>query len=125
MASNLEIQSLSRLAVTDLVLGVSFWKEVMRMDELMEFLAYYARHVHSKRYYRSVLLNNPGSTFMDIITTSDIAYTISLIKNSREVWMEQIHNVGVKNANDEMDGGGTHGGETQEDQKIKATVHFR
>jgi hypothetical protein len=68
------------------------------MPELMEFLAYYARLVHSNRYYRSVLLNNPGATFMDIITASDIACAITLVKNNLHVWTQQYEN--AKNQND-------------------------
>ena len=61
----------------DLAKGVTFWKAEVRMDELCEFLAYYARQVHSKRYYHSALLTNPGATFLDIITASDVAYAVS------------------------------------------------
>ena len=69
------------------------------MPELMEFLAYYTtRLIHSNRYYRSVLLNNPGATFMDIITASDIAYAITLVKNNLHVWTQQYEN--AKNEND-------------------------
>ena len=74
----------------DLAKGVTFWKAEVRMDELCEFLAYYARQVHSKRYYHSALLTNPGATFLDIITASDVAYAVSLIKNGRLVWIDQL-----------------------------------
>ena len=87
----------------DLAKGVGFWKKEMRMDELCEFLAYYARQVHSKRYYRSALLNNPGATFLDVITASDVAYAISLIKNGRLVWIEQLRKAKSKTNGDEMD----------------------
>ncbi len=43
----------------DLAKSVTFWKTEVRMDELCEFLAYYARHVHSKRYFSGALLSNP------------------------------------------------------------------
>ena len=73
-----------------------------KMGELMEFLVYYARLVHSNRYYRSVLLNNPGATFMDIITASDIAYMITLIKNSQHVWTQQLENAGKDRKEEEV-----------------------
>lgn len=87
----------------DIAKGVPFWKTELRMDELCEFLAYYARQVHSKRYYRSALLANPGSTFLDIITASDVAYAVSLIKNGRLVWLDQLHTGKGKHNGDEMD----------------------
>ena len=86
----------------DLAKGVPFWKSNMRMNELCEFLAYYARQVHSKRYYRTVLVNNPGATFLDVITASDVAYAISLIKNGRLVWIEQLHKAKSNHNGDEM-----------------------
>ena len=67
------------------------------MAELMKFLAYYARLVHSNRYYHSVLLNNPGVTFMDIITASDVAYTITLMENNHHVWTQQFENSTIDN----------------------------
>ena len=82
----------------DLAKGVPFYMSSNAMPELMEFLAYYARLIHSNRYYRSVLLNNPGATFMDIITASDIACAITLVKNNLHVWTQQYEN--AKNEND-------------------------
>ena len=76
------------LFVNDLAKGVAFWRVENRMGELMEFLGYYTRHANSNQYYRSVLVSNPGSTFMDIITASDIAYTITLVKNGELVWLQ-------------------------------------
>ena len=87
----------------DLAKGVPFYMGSNAMSELMEFLAYYARLVHSNRYYRSVLLNNPGTTFMDIITASDIAYAITLVKNNLHVWTQQYEN--AKNEKDKEKNG--------------------
>jgi len=53
----------------------------------MEFLSCYVRNVHADRYLKNLLLNNPGYTYLDIITPSDIAYVISLIKNSAHLWL--------------------------------------
>ena len=54
--------------------GVLYWHENDKMDDLMEFLVRYVRHIHSDRYYKQVLIKNPDATFLDIITPSDIAY---------------------------------------------------
>ena len=58
------------------------------MDELMEFLASYVRVVHADRYYKNLLVKNRGSSYLDIITASDIAYVVSLIKNNDAVWLK-------------------------------------
>lgn len=55
-------------------------------DELMSFLSYYVRTMHSDRYFKQVLMMNPGATYLYIITPSDIAYAVVLVKNSRKVW---------------------------------------
>ena len=87
----------------DLAKGVTFWTVQKRMDELCEFLAYYARQVHSKRYYRSALVTNPGATFLDIITASDVAYAVSLIKNGRLVWIDQLRRSKAQHNGDETE----------------------
>jgi len=65
-----------------------YFKDNTRLDELMEFLAGYVRVVHANRYYKSLLIKNPGSSYLDIITASDVAYIVSLISNSDKVWLE-------------------------------------
>ena len=61
---------------------VMHWHRNKKMDELMDFLSRYVRNVHADCYFRKLLLNSPGCTFLDIITPSDIDYVISVIKNS-------------------------------------------
>ena len=69
--------------------GVSYFTREGRMNELMEFLAGFVRLVHADRYYKSLLIKNRGSSYLDIITASDIAYIVSLIKNSDNVWLKR------------------------------------
>ena len=71
----------------ELSLGVMYFKENGRLDELMEFLAGYVRVVHAKRYYKSLLIKNCGSSYLDIITASDVAYIVSLFNNNEQVWV--------------------------------------
>ena len=66
--------------------GVLYWHENDMMDDLMEFLVRYVRHIHSDRYYRTLLIKNVGATFLDIITPSDIAYVVALVKNGADMW---------------------------------------
>ena len=67
--------------------GVLYWHENDKMDDLMEFLVRYVRHIHSDRYYRMLLIENLGTTFLDIITPSDIAYVVALMKKGAHMWM--------------------------------------
>jgi len=80
----------------DYCTGVMFFHDHGRMDELMQFLASFVRVVHADRYYKNLLIKNRGSSFLDIITASDIAYVVSLIKNSDCVWLK------MRNADGEL-----------------------
>ena len=55
---------------------------------MYSFLAKYVRKTHSDCEIKQELKNNEGMSFVDMITPSniDIAFVISVIKNSREVW---------------------------------------
>ncbi len=59
-------------------------------DGLYDFFARYVRRVHSDDFIRKTLLKNPKTSFIDIIGPSDIAYVISIIKNSGEVWDQDV-----------------------------------
>jgi hypothetical protein len=64
------------------------------MENLMAFLIVYARKVHNDRYFVNMLVNNPGHSYLDILTPSDIAYTATVLQNSGKVWMEKANNDG-------------------------------
>ena len=78
----------------DYCTGVMFFHNHRQMDELMEFLASFVRLVHADRYYKNLLIKNRGSLFLDIITASDIAYAVSLIKNSDSYWLKMQNDDG-------------------------------
>ena len=59
-------------------------------DGVYDFFARYVRRVHSDDFIRKTLLKNPQTSFVDIIGPSDISYIISIIKNSREVWDQNM-----------------------------------
>jgi hypothetical protein len=54
------------------------------------FLAKYVQKAHSDSAIKKELKNNEGLLFIDIITPSDIAFVISVIKNNWEVWDQKI-----------------------------------
>ena len=58
------------------------------MNQLCEFLARYVRKLHSDRYLKNILRQNIGTSFLDIIGPNNVAYVISLLKNSKEVWLQ-------------------------------------
>jgi len=62
---------------------------------IYDFLARYVRKVHSDRHIKNTLSSSPGMSFLDIIGPSDIAYIITVLKNSKEVW---LHNTADKSA---------------------------
>ncbi len=75
-------------AIDDLSNRVMHWhKNKKIMDELMDFLSHYVPNADC--YFRKLLINNPGCTYLHIITPSNIAYTISLIKNSAHFWLQK------------------------------------
>jgi hypothetical protein len=48
------------------------------------------RKVYSDSDIKTDLKNNEGSSFIDKITPNDIAFVISVFKNGREVWDQNI-----------------------------------
>ena len=59
-----------------------------KMEDVCEFLARYVRKLHADRYLKNVINSEPGVSFLDIIGPSDIAYVITLVKNSKLVWLQ-------------------------------------
>ena len=59
-------------------------------DGLYDFFARYVQWVHSNDFIRKALLKNPKTSFVDIIGPNDIAYVISIIRNSGEVWDQDV-----------------------------------
>ncbi len=55
-----------------------------------KFFARYVRKVYSDSDIKTDLKNNEGSSFIDKITPSDIAFVISVLKNGRDVWGQNI-----------------------------------
>ena len=74
--------------------GLGYFHEGDHMDELMGFLVVYVRKVHCDRYFVNLLVNNPGKSYLDIVTPSDIAFASTLLKNSGAVWKDKASNNG-------------------------------
>ena len=69
-----------------------------KIDGIFDFLARYVRKVHTDEFIRKGLRLTPGMSFLDVIGPNDIAYVIALVKNSREMWDQDIrlHQSGQK-----------------------------
>ncbi len=66
------------------------FQSTQEKEILYLFLAKYVQKVHSDSAIKSELKHNEGLLFIDIITPSNIAFVISVIENSREVWDQKI-----------------------------------
>ncbi len=71
--------------------GIQVFHQANNLDALMEFLARYVRKVHADKFLKRKLIEEPGRSFLDLISASDIAYVICLVKNSGEVWNQTLH----------------------------------
>jgi hypothetical protein len=59
-------------------------------DRVYDYLGRYVRRVHSNQFICMVLKVTPQASYVDIIGPSDIAYVIAIIKNSSEMWDQDI-----------------------------------
>lgn len=74
--------------------GVGYYSDNEELHTLMEFLARYVRVVHCNRFFKNKLFLNKGRSYVEILTPSDIAFAICLLKNSLEMWKHKIANDG-------------------------------
>ena len=72
-------------------------EEKSKIDRIFDFLARYVRKVHSDDFIRKGLKGNPGNSFLDFIGPNNIAYVIALVKNSQDMWDQDIrlHQLGA------------------------------
>jgi hypothetical protein len=73
---------------------VGYLADNEELDTLMEFLARYVRVVHCNRFFMNKLFLNKGKSYVEILTPSDIAYAICLLKNGIAMWRHKIANNG-------------------------------
>ena len=57
------------------------------LTQIYDFFARYVRKLHSDRHIKNTLASNPGTSFLEMIGPSDMAYVICMLKNSMKVWM--------------------------------------
>jgi hypothetical protein len=60
------------------------------IDQIFNLIARYVWKVYSDEHICKVICYNAGRSFLDIIGPSDIAYIVSIIKNSKGMWDQDI-----------------------------------
>jgi hypothetical protein len=60
------------------------------LDQIFNLIARYVWKVHSYEHICKVIHYSSGRSFLDIIGPSDIAYIVSIIKNSTGLWDQDI-----------------------------------
>ncbi len=60
------------------------------LDQIFNLIAKYLWKVHSDEHIRKVIHYSAGRSFLNIIGPSDIAYIVSIIKNSKGMWDQDI-----------------------------------
>jgi hypothetical protein len=60
------------------------------LDQIFNLVARYVRKVHADEHIRKAIRYSVGRNFLDVIGPSDIAYIISMIKNSKGMWDHDI-----------------------------------
>ena len=61
-----------------------------KIDGIFDFFAGYVWKVHSDEFIHKGLRVNPGTSFINIIGPNDIANVTALVKNSQEMWDQDI-----------------------------------
>jgi hypothetical protein len=59
-------------------------------DEFYFFIAHYVRKVFPDNKIVQYLRLSEGASFLDLISISDIAYVLTIVKNGRDMWDERI-----------------------------------
>ncbi len=60
------------------------------LNQVFNLIARYVQKVHSDEHIRKVIHHNAEISFLNIIGPSDIAYIVSVIKNSKGKWDQDI-----------------------------------
>ncbi len=73
--------------------GVDGVKTIIKENntpDLFDFLGRHARKTHTDDLILKKLRGSPGISYLDVIRSSDIAYVITLMKNAREIWDQDL-----------------------------------
>ena len=71
-----------------------------QMEHSLQFLDKYVSHAVGNHYFLQWSKLNRSKTFLDKVSASDIAYTILVYENTKEVWEEEVQ-IKARYKNDE------------------------
>jgi hypothetical protein len=60
------------------------------LNQIFNLIARYVRKVHSDEHIHKLIRYSAGRSFLNIIGPSDIAHIVSMIKNSKGMWDQDI-----------------------------------
>jgi hypothetical protein len=60
------------------------------LDQIFNLITRYVWKVHSDEHIRKVIRYSAGRSFLDVIGQSDIAYIVLIIKNSKDMWNQDM-----------------------------------
>jgi hypothetical protein len=60
------------------------------LNQIFNLYARCVQKVHSVVFIRKCLRYAPGRSYLDVIGPSDIAYIVSIIKNSKDMWGQDL-----------------------------------
>ncbi len=66
--------------------GFKKYMELKIEKTVFEFMCTYVRRIKPNVKWKKLMTNNPGSPFFCMVTPSDIAYVLAIIKNGKELW---------------------------------------
>ncbi len=66
--------------------GVKIEQGVVMLNQIFNLFSQYVRRVYSDEFIRRCLRYTPGRSYLDIIGPGGMAYIVSVIKNSKDMW---------------------------------------
>jgi hypothetical protein len=60
------------------------------LNQIFNLIARYVRKVHSDEHINKCLRYSAGRSFLDVIGPGDIAYIVLIIKNSKDMWDQDL-----------------------------------
>ena len=73
--------------------GIQRFVNENAFDELFQFIALYLRRLYSNAHLQRSMKRFVNRSFLEMITPSDIAYVLALIKISQGVWDQDLREV--------------------------------
>jgi hypothetical protein len=76
-----------------LIQGVDGVQTIIKEEntpDLFDFIGRYVCKTHTDDLISKKLRASPGTSYLDVIRPSDIAYVIALMKNAREIWDQDL-----------------------------------